>query len=41
MFISGKYLVSLHRDVLPALDEQRSRLDGLALHSEQFLCSTR
>jgi len=37
MFISGKYLVSLHRDALPALDEQRSALDGLVLHSEQFL----
>src|SRR4029077_14002998 len=37
MFISGKYLVSLHRDPLPALDEQRSLLAGRALHSEQFL----
>jgi magnesium transporter len=37
MFISGKYLVSLHQDSLPALDEQRSRLAGLVLHSEQFL----
>jgi magnesium transporter len=37
MFISGKYLVSLHQDTLPALDEQRSQLDGVALHSEQFL----
>jgi magnesium transporter len=37
MFISGKYLVTLHRDDLPSLDEQRSRLDGAVLHSEQFL----
>jgi magnesium transporter len=37
MFISGKYLVSLHLESLPTLEEQRSRLDGLALHSEQFL----
>jgi magnesium transporter len=37
MFISGSYLVTLHRDALPVLDEQRSRLDGLVLHSEQFL----
>jgi magnesium transporter len=37
MFISGGYLVTLHRDVLPSLEEQRSRLDGAALHSEQFL----
>jgi magnesium transporter len=37
MFISGKYLVTLHRDSLPVLDAQRERLDGLVLHSEQFL----
>jgi magnesium transporter len=37
MFISGKYLVSLHIQPLPALEEQRARLDGQVLHSEQFL----
>jgi magnesium transporter len=37
MFVSGKYVVTVHQDQLPALDEQRSRLDGLVLHSEQFL----
>jgi len=37
MFISGKYLVTLHRDALPALEGQRTHLDGLVLHSEQFL----
>jgi len=37
MFVSGKYLISLHVDPLPVLEEQRSRLEGLALHSEQFL----
>jgi magnesium transporter len=37
MFISGSYLVTLHRDPLPALDEQRAHLDGQLLHSEQFL----
>lgn len=37
MFISGQYLVTVHQDALPALEEQRSRLDGQALHSEQFL----
>jgi magnesium transporter len=37
MFISGKYLVSLHRDELPALEDQRARLEGQVLHSEQFL----
>jgi magnesium transporter len=37
MFISGKYLVSLHKDALPALEKQSSQLDGRVLHSEQFL----
>jgi magnesium transporter len=37
MFISGGYLITLHRDSLPALDEQRARLEGVVLHSEQFL----
>jgi magnesium transporter len=37
MFVSGKYLVTVHEDALPVLDEQRSRLEGLVLHSEQFL----
>jgi magnesium transporter len=37
LFISGKYLVTLHREPLPALDEQRVQLDGRVLHSEQFL----
>jgi magnesium transporter len=37
MFVSGKYLVSLHKDRLPVLDEQRSKLEGVVLHSEQFL----
>lgn len=37
MFVSGKYLITVHRDPLPVLDDQRSRLDGQVLHSEQFL----
>jgi magnesium transporter len=37
MFVSGKYLITLHRDPLAALAEQRSRLEGQVLHSEQFL----
>jgi magnesium transporter len=37
MFVSGKYLVTLHQDKLPVLDEQRSKLEGVVLHSEQFL----
>jgi magnesium transporter len=37
MFISGKYLITIHRAPLPPLDEQREQLDGRVLHSEQFL----
>src|SRR5438067_10194062 len=37
MFISGQYLVTIHRSPLPALDQQRHELDGRTLHSEQFL----
>lgn len=37
LFISGKYVVTIHRDSLPPFDKQREQLDGRALHSEQFL----
>ncbi|MGZ4286105.1 MAG: magnesium/cobalt transporter CorA [Solirubrobacteraceae bacterium] len=37
LFISGKYVITVHRDPLPPLDEQREQLDGQVLHSEQFL----
>lgn len=37
LFITGQYLVTIHRDPLPPLDQQREQLDGRALHSEQFL----
>lgn len=37
LFISGQYLVTIHRDPLPPLDRQREQLDGRVLHSEQFL----
>jgi magnesium transporter len=37
MFVSGKYLVTLHTDPLPALRDQLTRLQGQLLHSEQFL----
>jgi magnesium transporter len=37
MFISGQYLITIHRGSLPLLDEQREELDGRRLHSEQFL----
>jgi magnesium transporter len=37
LFISGRYLVTAHREVVPPLDRQREELEGRALHSEQFL----
>jgi magnesium transporter len=37
LFISGKYVVTIHRDPLPPLDQQRERVEGRVLHSEQFL----
>jgi magnesium transporter len=37
LFISGKYLVTVHRDPLPPLQRQQAQLQGRALHSEQFL----
>ena len=37
LFISGRYLVTIHHDPLPPLDHQREQLDGRVLHSEQFL----
>ncbi len=37
MFISGQYLITVHRDPLVPLEQQREQLSGRALHSEQFL----
>jgi magnesium transporter len=37
LFVSGHYVVTVHRDPLPPLDQQREQLDGRVLHSEQFL----
>jgi magnesium transporter len=37
LYISGQYLVSIHRDPLPPLERQREQLEGRVLHSEQFL----
>lgn len=37
LFIAGGYLVTVHRDPLPALEAQRERLAGRPLHSEQFV----
>jgi magnesium transporter len=37
LFISGQYLVSVHREPLPPLEQQIEQLHGRVLHSEQFL----
>jgi magnesium transporter len=37
LFISGTYLITIHRDPFPPLERQRDQLDGRVLHSEQFL----
>jgi magnesium transporter len=37
LFVSGQYLVTIHREPLPPLDQQRDELHGRVLHSEQFL----
>ena len=37
LYISGRYLVTVHREPLPALERQREQLDGRVLHSEQFI----
>jgi magnesium transporter len=37
LFISGHYVITIHRGVLPMFDEERELLDGQVLHSEQFL----
>jgi magnesium transporter len=37
LFVSGQYLITIHREPLPTLDEQRSKIEGRVMHSEQFL----
>jgi magnesium transporter len=37
MFVSGHYVITVHREPLPPLDSQREQLAGRVLHSEQFL----
>ncbi|MGH2886420.1 MAG: magnesium/cobalt transporter CorA [Solirubrobacteraceae bacterium] len=37
LFISGHYVITIHRDPLPLFDKEREELDGRTLHSEQFL----
>ncbi len=37
MFLSGKFLITVHRAPLPALDAQRTQIHGRVIHSEQFV----
>ena len=37
MFVSGRYLITVHRASLPELHEERNKIDGRAIHSEQFV----
>ena len=37
LFVSGGYLVTVRRDHIPALDDERTKLEGKALESEQFV----
>jgi magnesium transporter len=36
-YVSGKYLLSIHRDHLPILEDERTRMEGRLMHSEQFV----
>lgn len=37
LFISGHYLITVHRDPLPLFEDERQQLDGQVVHSEQFV----
>jgi magnesium transporter len=37
LFISGQYVITVHNEPLPALEEQRAKIDGQTMHSEQFV----
>src|SRR3989442_9166678 len=37
VFVSGSYLVTVHRDPIPALQEQVEKIEGQPVHSEQFV----
>lgn len=37
MVLSGKYVITAHREPLPAVAEQRSQIQGRVIHSEQFV----
>src|SRR5437763_1077324 len=37
LFVSGSYLVTVHRDPIPPLEEQVAKIDGQPVHSEQYV----
>ena len=37
LFVSGGYLVTVRRDPIPVLDDERAKLEGKSLQSEQFV----
>jgi magnesium transporter len=37
VFISGQWVITIHRDPLPLLANEQAKLDGQRLHSEQFV----
>jgi magnesium transporter len=37
LFVSGQYIVTVHREPLPALEQERRKLDGQVLESESFV----
>src|SRR5207302_7182593 len=37
LFVSGSYLVTVHRDPIPPLEEQANKIQGQPVHSEQFV----
>ena len=37
LFVSGGYLVTVRRDAIPVLDDERAKLEGKSLQSEQFV----
>jgi magnesium transporter len=37
LFVSGSYLVTVHRDPIPLLQEQVAKIEGKPVHSEQYV----
>jgi magnesium transporter len=37
LFVSGQYLITVHHDPLPVLEQQRAKLERQVIHSEEFV----